>query len=169
MKQKLNTQKEISKIATWKWLPTNDLSSILFLIRSKVPPKKKAKVRGVDFHVRKKDRYNLNFSNFLYILSFCHTTKTHRNMYNKRSELNFVFNWFWGTTKKKGKPAGIIFMLAQQSVLCRIFEFQNSKFWMKITPCGFTCRYAPFFQQWNSFTFRLTCLFYTFLSLSGCN
>ena len=144
-----------------------------------------------------------------------HTTKTHRNMYNKRSELNFVFNWFWGTTKKKRKARGnkfhvsptkrfmphfwvskfqvldenhslwvhmslcalfsavkFIYISVDMSFLhffkstwmqlnvqklfwsngskylsCRsFFFFQNSKFWMKITPCGFTSRYGCFFS-----------------------
>ena len=53
---------------------------------------------------------------------------------------------------------------------CRsFFFFQNSEFWLQITLCGFTSRYGPFFHYWNSFTFRWPCLYYTFLSLSGCN
>ena len=50
-----------------------------------------------------------------------------------------------------------------------VLFFSKSHFWLKITLCGFTFRYGPFFQYWNSFTFRWPCLYYTFLSLSGCN
>ena len=49
-----NTQKEISKTATWKWLPTNDLSSILFLIGSKVPPKKRESPWGWFSYTKKR-------------------------------------------------------------------------------------------------------------------
>ena len=164
-----NTQKEISKIATWKWLPTNDLSSILFLIGSKVPPKKKGKSVGFIFMYEKKTDIIWIFPKNVFLEIWVIPLKlTETCTTNDPSSILFLIG-SEVPPKKTGKPAGIIFMLAQQSVLCRIFEFQNSKFWMKITPCGFTCRYEPFFQQWNSFTFRLTCLFYTFLSLSECN
>ena len=66
LKQK-NTQKEISNFATWKWLPTNDLSSILFLIGSKVPPKKRESPWGWVSYTKKRP---IQFEFFQFLIYF---------------------------------------------------------------------------------------------------